>query len=415
VPIPKKNDLKDRLARYRQIKISVVGRKSGCCAHDYAVGGLMSGVSRWASIVLLLVAFAANGSPSSGMHRVPAIGSSINGPTALALDNNGHLFVIEEEEDRIDRIDLGDGTISVVAGYGRKPEQDCLHRDGIQATRACLQYPTSLAIDASGNLFIGEMSGYLREVNLGTGLISTVNESGHSGETVEGSFALSANFWSIDGLAIDADNDLFISDVRQGGIFKVNARTGVVTRIAGNGKQGFRGDGESALNASFHNAVTISLDNAGNLLIADSGNCRIRRVEHSTGIVRTVAVTGEVRQDGSCKAGNLELSPDPSHPAADSTGSVYFVEGAMDIVRRVDAQTFSLSTVVGTGAKGFHGDGGPAGQARLNNPSGLAVDRDGNLYISEFVNNRVRRVDARSKVITTIAGNGLPHRRDLMM
>jgi trimeric autotransporter adhesin len=365
--------------------------------------------------VLLLVALAANGSSSSRMNRAPAIKSSINGPTALALDNNGHLFVIEGEEDRIDRIDLADGTISVVAGYGRKPEQDCIHRDAIQATKACLQYPTSLAVDAYGNLFIGEMSGYLRKVDVGSGLISTVNANGHSGETVEGSFALSANFWSIDGLAVDSDNNLFISDVRQGGIFQVDARTGVVTRFAGNGKQGFRGDGEPPLNASFHNAATIALDKGGNLLIADSGNCRMRRVERSTGIVRTVAVTGEVRQDGSCKAGNLELSPDPSDPAADSTGNVYFVEGAMDIVRRVDAQTLSLSTAVGSGVKGFHGDGGLAVQAKLNNPSGLAVDRDGNLYISEFVNNRIRRVDARSKVITTIAGNGLPHRRDLMM
>lgn len=375
----------------------------------------MSGITRWGSTVLVLVAFAARGSPSSRMNRVPAIKSSINGPTALALDNNGHLFVIEEEEDRIDRIDLSGGTISVVAGYGRKPEKDCIHRDGIEATKACLQYPSSLAVDAYGNLFIGEMSGYLREVNLGSGLISTVNGNGHSGETVEGSSALSADFWSIDGLAIDADNNLFIADMRQVGIFKVDARTGVVTRIAGNGKQGFWGDGESARNASFRNAGTISLDNGGNLLIADSGNCRIRRVEHSTGIVRTVAVTGEVRQEGSCKAGNLELSPDPSDAVADPSGNVYFVEGAMDIVRRVDSLTLSLSTAVGSGAKGFHGDGGLAVRAKLNNPSGLAVDRDGNLYISEFVNNRIRRVDAKSKVITTIAGNGLPHRMDTMM
>jgi len=375
----------------------------------------MSDIPRWASIVLLLVAFAANGSPSSRMSRVPAIKSSLNGPTALALDNNGHLYVIEGEEDRIARIDLGDGTISVVAGYGRKPEKDCIHRDGIQATKACLQYPTSLAVDASGNLFISEMSGYVRKVDFGSGLISTVNGSGHSGETIEGSSALSAKFWSIDGLAIDADNNLFIADMRQGGIFKVDAKRGVVTRFAGNGQQGFRGDGESALNAILRNAATISVDHAGNLLIADSGSCRIRRVEHSTGIIRTLAVTGEVNQDGSCKAGNLGPGPYPSDAVADSTGNVYFVEGAMDIVRRIDAQTLGLSTFVGTGAKGFHGDGGPAVQAKLDNPSGLAIDQDGNLYISEFVSNRIRRVDAKSNVITTIAGNGLPHRIDVMM
>ena len=169
------------------------------------------------------------------------------------------------------------------------------------------------------------------------------------------------------------------------------------------------------MNAIFRNAATISVDHAGNLLVADSGNCRIRRVEHSTGIVRTLAVTGEVNQDGSCKAGNLEPGPYPSDAVADSTGNVYFVEGAMDIVRRIDAQTLSLSTFVGTGAKGFHGDGGPAVQAKLDNPSGLAIDQDGNLYISEFVSNRIRRVDAKSNVITTIAGNGLPHRIDVMM
>ncbi|MGA3092690.1 MAG: hypothetical protein ABSD75_29180 [Terriglobales bacterium] len=371
----------------------------------------MSDVNRWVSTVLLLVAFAANGTSSSRPNQASAIKSSINGPTALALDKNGYLYVIEEE-DRIDRIDLGDGTISVVAGYGRKPEQDCLHRDGIQATKACLQYPASLAVDATGNLFIGEISGYVRKVDISSGLISTVAGTGHPGKIIEGSSALATDFGEIVGLAIDADGSLFIGN---GQILKVDGNSGIVTRFAGSGKQEFRGDGEPARNAGFRNAGTISLDNAGNLLIADSGNCRVRRVDHATSIIRTVAITGEVSQDGSCAAGNLQLTPDPSDAVADSTGNVYFVEGAMDIVRRVDALTLSILTVVGTGAKGFHGDGGPAVRAKLNNPSGLAIDRDGNLYIAEFVNNRVRRVDAKSKVITTIAGNGLPHRIDVMM
>jgi trimeric autotransporter adhesin len=278
-----------------------------------------------------------------------------------------------------------------------------------------LRYPVSLAIDPSGNLFIGEIGGFVRKVDLGSGLISTVVGSGHYGETVEGSSALSAHFWSIDGLAIDADNNLFIADQRLGVIFKVDGKSGIVTRVAGNGEASFQGDGESALNASFRFAGSICLDNADNLLVADYGNCRVRRVERSTGIVRTVAVAGEVRQDGSCSAGNLEPGLSPSDPVSDSTGNIYFAEGAMDIVRRVDSQTLGLSTVVGTGAKGYSGDGGSAHQARLNNPSGLAIDQDGNLYISEFVNNRIRRVDAKTKVITTIGGNGLPHRIDVTM
>jgi trimeric autotransporter adhesin len=387
--------LRNRVTRCRQTKVAEI--------------------TYWASILLALVAFAVSQPSSPQPNPIPAIKSSINGPTALALDSNGHLYLIEEEEDRVQRIDLNDGTVSVAAGSGRKPGKDCIHRDGIQATNACLQYPVSLAVDASGNLFIAEMAGYVRKVDVGSGMISTVAGTGHSAETVEGSFALSADFWSIDGLAIDADNNLFIEDVRQGGIFKIDRKNGIVTRVAGNGEQGFGGDGESARNASFRFGYGLSLDNGGNLLISDYGNCRIRRVERSTGVVRTVAVSGEVNQNGSCRAGNLEPGPYPSDAVADSTGNVYFVEGAMDIVRRVDAQTLNLSTVVGTGAKGYDGDGGPAAQAKLDNPSGLAIDRDGNLYISEFVNNRIRRVDAKSKVITTIAGNGLPHRADVTM
>jgi sugar lactone lactonase YvrE len=267
----------------------------------------MARLIQWVSIVLVLVAFAANGLSSSQANQVPAIRSSINGPTALALDNNGHLYVIEGEEDRVQRIDLSDGTISVVAGYGRKPGKDCAHRDGIQATNACLQYPASLAVDASGNLFIGEISGYVRKVDVGSGLISTVAGSGHSGATVEGSFALSADFWEIVGLAIDVDGSLFIADGNQGKIFRVDSKSGVVALVAGNGKQGFGGDGESARDASFRGFGTISLDKAGDLLIADYGNCRIRQIEHSTDIVRTLAVTGDVCNNQQESPADLDL------------------------------------------------------------------------------------------------------------
>jgi sugar lactone lactonase YvrE len=350
---------------------------------------------------------------SSQSDRISGAKASIDGPTALALDNNGHLYVIEEEQDKVLRIDLGNGTISTAAGFGRKA--DCVHRDGIQATKACLHYPVSLAVDSSGNLFIGEMAGYVRKVDARTGLISTVAGTGQSGDTVKGSSAVSADFWSIDGLAIDAEGDLFIADAHQGRIFKLDHTNGRLYPVAGNGKPGFAGDGEPALKASFRFGYTISLDHTGSLLIADYGNCRIRRVEHSSGIVQTIAVTGKVTHDGSCSATNLEPGPYPSDAVGDSIGNLYFVEGAMDIVRRVDAKTLKLSTVAGSGIKGYCGDGGLATLAQLNNPSGLAIDRDGNLYISEFVNNRIRRVDATSTKITTIAGNGFPHRIDIHM
>jgi hypothetical protein len=161
-----------------------------------------------------------------------------------------------------------------------------------------------------GKSFIGEIAGCLGKVDVGSGLISTVVGGGHSGKTVEGSSALSADFWSIDGLAIGDEGNLFIADAHQGKSFKVDGTSGLVTRVAGTGEQGFGGDGESARNASFRFANVMSVDKAGNLF-----------------------VTGEVNQNGSCAAGNLEPGPYLSDAVADSTGNDCFVEGAMDIVQ----------------------------------------------------------------------------------
>ena len=247
-----------------------------------------------------------------------------------------------------------------------------------------------------------------------TGVITTVAGNGRSGDTPTGVPALAASFWVIDGVVADADGNLFVADSHQDKIFKLDAKSGIVTHIAGGGF-GFAGDGGPALAARFRFSGTIDLDKSGNLIVADYGNCRLRRVDGATGLIDTVAITGEVLQNGSCSAGNLEPGPYPSDPAVDSDGDIYLIEGAMDVVRRIDAKTHLLSTVVGTGKKGFAGDGDLATKAQLNNPSGLAVDAEGNLYIAEFVNNRIRRVDAKTGVITTIAGNGLPHRVDVMM
>ena len=162
-----------------------------------------------------------------------------------------------------------------MAGYGRKSE-DCVHRDGSRATKACLQYPVSLAVDSSVNLFIGEIVGYVGKLDVGNGLISTVVGGGHSGKTVEGSSALSADFWSIDGLAIGDEGNLCTADARQGKSFKVDGASGLVTRVAGTGEQGFGGDGESARNASFRFANAMSVDKAGNLI-----DCRLRQLPYT--------------------------------------------------------------------------------------------------------------------------------------
>lgn len=336
--------------------------------------------------------------------------TAINGPSALALDHDGHLFVVEDLANRVRRVDLRKGTIKTVAGNGK----ECCYRNGVAATEVGLPYLVALAVDSQGDLLIAEWEQVLR-VDARTGLISTVAGTGQSGDTAEGSPALSVSFGRINGLAVDSVGNLFISDVGQHKIFKVNAANRIVSRIAGNGKAGFSGDGAPAVDASFLFPASIALDFTGNIFVADSENCRIRRIDHETGIVDTIAQTGGPDQNCPPQPGTIPWQPSPSDPAVDSQGNVYFVQGSEDVVARVGSDREKQSIIAGNGERGFAGDGGPATAAKLANPAGLAVDSDGNLFISEYVNNRIRRVDAKTKVITTVAGDGLPHRMDVEM
>lgn len=341
--------------------------------------------------------------------EAPAIEVALNGPSNLALEGDGHLFVVEMLENKVLRIDLRAGTITTVAGGGAKV---CCDQGNLVATELQFDFIKSIAVDSAGNLFIGEFNRVFR-VDSKTGLVSPFAGDGETGNTDSGSAAVSAHFWGIDGLAVDARDNLLITDPHQGRIFEVDAHTGAISTVAGKGF-GFAGDGGPAAEASFSFAESLALDKAQSILIADFGNCRIRRIDHATRIVQSIAVT-DTPQDPCTKIGNSRPGPFPSDVAVDSRGNIYFVEGAMDIVERVDSTSGRMSVVAGTGERGFSGDGGLATQAMLSNPSGLAVDQEGNLFISEYLNNRIRRVDARTGIITTIAGNGLPHRADVQL
>jgi trimeric autotransporter adhesin len=344
------------------------------------------------------------------LRQASAKTTSINGPSTLALDNFGHLFVVEDFKNRIRRIDLRKGTIKTVAGNNKK----CCYADGKSATQVNLSYIWSIAVDTQGNLFIGD-GGQVRKVDARTGLISTVAGNGKTRKTVEGTPALAADFNMITGLAVDASGNLFIADAGQGKIFEINSKDGLVARIAGTGQAGFAGDGGPALDATFFNVESITLDSAANLYLTDEHYCHIRRIDHASGIIDTVVQTGGPEQNCPAQPGVIPWSPAPSDPAVDLAGNLYFVQGSMDLVSRAGANRENSTIVAGTGERGFVGDGGPATSATLGEPAGLAVDRAGNLYISEYVNNRIRRVDAKTGEITTIAGNGLPHRTDVIM
>jgi sugar lactone lactonase YvrE len=330
---------------------------------------------------------------------------SINGPGNLAIDNDGHLFVLETEENTVRRIDLRKGTIATIAGNGKK----CCYKEGVKATQVSLRFLFALATDSFGNIFIGENYRILK-VDASTGLISTVAGAAETGNTIDGVSAQSAHFWNIDGLAVDKDENLYVADGRQRKVFRIDANSGVVHHYAGSGRPGHGGATESANAANFELATgAITIDNWGNLIVADYGNCRVNRIDRANRVLETVTVTGGVEDNCAVDWPDPTRSgPYPSHPASDSAGNIYFVADGK--VFRVDAKTSVVSIFAGTGATGFSGDKGLASNARFSAPSGLAIDAAGNVYIADFVTNRVRRVDAKTGIITTVAGNGLPHR-----
>jgi DNA-binding beta-propeller fold protein YncE len=332
----------------------------------------------------------------------------MNGPGALGADIHGHLFVIEMITNQVRRIDLENGAISTVAGNGKR----CCYKDERAATAVSLGFLRSLAVDSEGDIFIGDEV-RIKKVDARTGLISTVAGNGESGETLDGIAARAANFWEIDGLAIDAQGNLFVSDGHQDKIFEIDAKTLTVHRFAGTGKFGYDGDGQSALHASFRFPAGISVDRDGNLIVADFENCAIRKIDGKTGLIKTI---GRTETEQNCLAiGNSRPGPFPSSPVSDMAGDVYFAEGAMDLVLELTSEASKVVPFAGNGNRGFSGDSGPATDAELANPSGLAIDPLGNVFISEYINNRVRRVDAKTRIITTVAGNGLPHRIDIQM
>lgn len=222
------------------------------------------------------------------------------------------------------------GTIKTVAGNGK----ECCYSNGKLATEVGLRYLISLAFNFQGDLFIAEWEQVLK-VDKDTGLISTVAGTGKSGVTTEGLSALSVSFGQINGIAVDSEGNLFISDIGQHKIFKVSSASGIVSRVGGNGKAGFSGDGSSAVDASLLFPASIALDLTGNIFVADSENCRIRRIDHKTGIIGTIAQTGGPDQNCPPQPENIPWQPSPSDPAVDSQGNIYFVPGSEDVVALV--------------------------------------------------------------------------------
>lgn len=321
-----------------------------------------------------------------------------------AAEWSGSLYEADPQHSVIRKIDLSTGDETVLAGTGSPGYSG----DGGPASGAELNQPTGLAIDSSGDVFIADASNnVIREVSASTGDISTVAGDVTAGYTGDGGPATSAELDSPQGVAVDASGDLFIADSDNYVVREVAAATGDISTVAGSGIPGYDGDGGPATDAELNSPDSVAVDSAGNLWIADSENDVVREVSAATGDISTVAGDGTQGYSGDGgPATSAELS-DPEEIALDGSGDLYIADSGNYRVREVVASSGTIETVAGDGTEGFAGDGGSATSAELSAVQGVAVDTSGNLLLADWGNNRVRVVNSAGD-ISTLAGNGFP-------
>jgi sugar lactone lactonase YvrE len=270
--------------------------------------------------------------------------TQVSNPYGLVMGPDGAIYFCDLDNQRIRRLDLRNRHMTTIAGDGKKGYRG----DGGAATLASLNMPHELLFDRAGNLFIAERDNHV--------------------------------------------------------IRKVDMRSGIISTVAGTGKPGFAGDGGPAVKAQLRLPHSIVLDRDGTILICDIGNQRIRRLHPDTGIIDTYAGTGEAgpTPDGAPVAGTPLNGPRTM--ALAENGDLYLALREGNAIFRIRAATQTLQRVAGTGAAGYSGDGGPALQATLGGPKGLALSQDRQLYVADTENQAIRRIDLTTGMIATVLG-----------
>lgn len=320
----------------------------------------------------------------------PATEARLNMPFDVAFDTLGNLYFSDTFNHRVRRVDGRSGVMTTVAGNGTKG----FSGDGGPATRAQLNEPYGVAVDSGGNVFIVDrLNGRIRRVDGESGIITTAAGNSSGRDSGDGGAATAAGFVEPNGLALDrSGRKLFIADVAGNRIRLVDLDKGLISTFAGTGRRRHDGDGGPAAAASIHGARGVEVAPDGTVFILEREGNRLRAVDPRTGTITTRAGTGAKGFSGDGGPALKATFNGPKELAVDSDGNILIVDTENHAIRRIDARSGVITTVAGSGRKGGEGDGGPALSAKLDRPHGVAVGPDGALYIGDTGNHRIRKV-----------------------
>jgi trimeric autotransporter adhesin len=353
------------------------------------------------------------GAPRSPGDGGPAVDAALS-PDGIAVDSEGNVLIADcggvsisdYRGNRIRRVAKETGIISTVA-------------DAV-FSGPCPSYTleASLAVDAAGNIFVTNASvGRIYRIEAGSGVVSRFAGAypgpGLSLFSGDGGPASAALLSDPTGVAVDSIGNLYVADWFNHRVRMIEGTTGIITTVAGNGSAEIYGDGGLATNAGLLRPSGVAVDSARNLYVvewADNSVRSLRRIDHETGIITTVMRCRRDVWDGVPAA--MACLGDSCGVAVDLAGNIYIVNMYESTIRMIAEGTGIIATIAGVKGdvprRGFSGDGGPATAALLNQPHAVAIDREGNVFIADTGNHRVRKVDAKTRIITTFAGNGQP-------
>src|SRR5262245_6142616 len=297
-------------------------------------------------------------------------------------------------------------TITTIAGTGQ-PDNNGIHADP-RSTNIGDTFGVELAGD--GSLYICEVHNHrlLKLGGGGKGELSLVAGNGTKGYSGDGGLATKAQLNEPYEVRFDSAGNILLVEMQNHLVRKVDAKSGNISTIAGTGEKGFGGDGGPATKAQLSTPHSIALDSDNNIYIADIANHRIRKVDAKTGIITTIAGNGEKQQpkDGESASGKPMIGPRALFVVGDTLW-IALREGHS--VWKMNIKTGMLNHVAGTGKRGYSGDGGPAKEATFDGPKGIAIGPDNSIYIADTENHAIRKIDT-AGIITTIAGRGPQHK-----